>query len=258
MKLIKILYILAVPCMLACCTVLEDRKHCPCHVVLDFSSTDTTLIPSVDIRISDGNDMFLSESVEAGIYMPEYAVSIPRSRLYLNIYSGDGLQLDDRGGLTVPSGSECPKVYMHSAFVDATSEELRHVVEMHKNHCVMKIVMENEGAARYELRVRGNVCGYGMDGSPAEGEFDFVPHVSGSGHYEVVLPRQKDSSLMLEIDDGSEVLKKFSLGEFIAAGGYDWAMPDLEDMTVYIDWTMTTISLEVQGWDWKYEHEIVI
>lgn len=258
MKLIKILYILAVPCMLACCTVLEDRKHCPCHVVLDFSSTDTTLIPSVDIRASDGNSIFFSESVEAGMFMPEYSVSLPRSPQYLNIYSGHGLRLDDRGRLIVPSGCECPKVYMHSAFMDAEIEELRHVVQMHKNHCVMKIVMENEGTAGYKLRVKGNVCGYGCDGSPAEGDFDFVPQVSGSGQYEVVLPRQKDSSLMLEIDDGSEVMKKFSLGEFIAAGGYDWTTRDLEDITVYIDWTMTTISLEVQGWDWKYEHEIVI
>lgn len=249
---------MTVLCILAGCTVLEDRTECPCHMVLDFSATDTTLISSVQIRISDDFGVRYRDSLSAKMFMPEYAISVSRSEKYVNIYSGRDLLIEDEGGITVPPGCECPSVYMHSAIVDASFEELHHAVQMHKNHCVMNIIMENESSAEYELCVRGNICGYGRDGSPAEGEFRFVPQVYGNGQYKVVLPRQKDTSLMLEIDDGTEVLKKFALGEFIAAGGYDWTTPDLEDITVYIDWTVTSISLTIRGWNWEYEHEIVI
>ena len=63
---------------------------------------------------------------------------------------------------------------------------------------------------------------------------------------------------MLEIDDGTEVLKRFALGEYLVGGGYDWTEDDLEDVKVVIDWSMTAVTLVVQGWDWVREYEIVI
>ena len=118
--------------------------------------------------------------------------------------------------------------------------------------------MEGGDSYGYDLRVKGNVNGYGKDGRPREGDFSYVPSRSEDSGYEVSLPRQSDSSLLLEIDDGTEVLKTFALGEYIKSGGYDWTTPDLEDLTVHVNWAVTTVSITVSAWDWVYECEIII
>ena len=63
---------------------------------------------------------------------------------------------------------------------------------------------------------------------------------------------------MLEVNDGTEVLKIFALGEYVVAGGYDWTAEELEDVEVIIDWAQTEVSIQIKGWDWVREYEIVI
>ena len=87
--------------------------------------------------------------------------------------------------------------------------------------------------------------------------FEYVPVVRDGVGF-VVLPRQIDSSLMLEVDDGTDILKRFALGEYMTAGGYDWAAADLSDVTVNVNWTVTEAIIRLEGWDWVYEYEIVI
>ena len=64
--------------------------------------------------------------------------------------------------------------------------------------------------------------------------------------------------MMLEIDDGGGVIKRFALGTYIASIGYDWTAPDLRDIDIELDFAMTRISLVVSGWDNEYEFDVVI
>lgn len=242
----------------ASCSVKEDRSECPCLLTLDFSHTDTTDITSVRILVSDNGGPVFDEEVAPSSFMPEYTVAVPQTSSFLNVYSGGGEMVGRDGCIVIPPGKECPKVYSFGCELLQDQEAARESVDFRKDHCVMTIHMNGQDGTGYMLRITGNINGYGRDGSLCKGDFFYVPEHKGDGIFEVTVPRQEDSSLMLEIDDGTEVLKNFALGEYVAAGGYDWKASYLEDISVYIDWSMTTITCTVQGWDWIYKYEIVI
>lgn len=241
------------------CSVKEQREACPCQLVLDLAKIDKDSCNDLRLSVSSADGPIYNQRSVIDEFWPEYTIAVPRSELAVNVYSGEGECFDQTKGIRIPYGEECPRIYMHSSLVDTRYETVRETVEIHKNHCVVDLYLENDAAdSRYELCLKGNVCGYGWDGQPVQGEFSFRPDGDSDRCYRACLPRQLDASLMLEIDDGSEVLKTFSLGEYIVAGGYDWDAQDLEDLTVHINWTLTSVILTVSGWDWIYECEIVI
>ena len=241
------------------CSVKEDRDACPCDLILDLSEMDMDCYEDLRVFITDEFGPVYKSYSDFTDFWPEYGFSVPRSVLTVNVCSGEGGCFDDLKGVLIPYGEECPRIFMYSSAVDARCEAVREIVNLNKNHCVVDLYLENDAAdSRYELCLKGNVCGYGMNGQPVQGEFSFRPDGNPDRGYRACLPRQSDTSLMLEIDDGSEVLKTFSLGEYIVAGGYDWTAPDLEDITVHINWTLTSVILTVSSWDWIYECEIVI
>lgn len=241
------------------CSVKEDRDVCPCDLVLDLSEMDVDRYEKLRVFVADASGPVYQYYSDFTDFWPEYGLLVPRSELTVNVCSGEGECFDDHKGVLIPYGEDCPRIFMYSSVVDARCESVRDTVNLYKNHCVADIYLEKDDAdSRYELCLKGNVCGYGMDGQPMRGEFSYRPAGNPDQGYKVCLPRQLDTSLILEIDDGSEVLKTFALGEYIVAGGYDWNAPDLEDITVHINWTVTSVILTVSGWDWIYECEIVI
>lgn len=258
MKLNDILGAMILFCVLAGCTVTEDRTKCPCLLTLDFSTIDTLLVPHVDVLLTSESGTLGRLSLDADTFMPEYLLDVPRSELMLNVYSCENLDAFFDCGIKIPQGKDCPRIYMHSSKIMSHAEKLTERVIMLKNHCVMDIVMDGESEFKYWLYLKGNVCGYGLDGTPVEGPFEFRPSVVGYNTYQAVLPRQIDSSLVLEIDDGDGVVKKFALGEHLLSCGYDWSAADLQDLEVHIDWRMTVISVTVKEWNSRFEHEIIV
>jgi hypothetical protein len=83
-------------------------------------------------------------------------------------------------------------------------------------------------------------------------------HPEGENVFSVTLPRQLDDSLIMEADMGDEVLKEFPLGYYIAESGYDWNAPDLEDLTIDLEFAVTHISMVIQGWENEYKFDVVI
>ena len=91
------------------------------------------------------------------------------------------------------------------------------------------------------------------------GDFEFLLNGVGADHgYVAVLPRQVDASLVLEIDDGKGNSKVFALGQYMIASGYDWNEPDLEDVTVTLDYALTELRLVVNGWESVYRYDVEI
>ena len=62
----------------------------------------------------------------------------------------------------------------------------------------------------------------------------------------------------LEIDEGDGILKRFSLGEYIASTGYDCSTPDLQDIQIELDFAVTQVVLKISGWDGEHKFDIVI
>lgn len=66
--------------------------------------------------------------------------------------------------------------------------------------------------------------------------------------FEFVVPRQKDSSLMLELIQDGRLLCSFELGKDLVAAGMDWNKPSLEDMEVCIQYCESGFMVTVKNW----------
>lgn len=238
--------------------IKEDRSICPCHLYVDLTEVDSSAISSVKMAVSDVASCFLVSEVVKEDYASECVLKVPRRRLWFNVYSGDdGLGTQD-SGLLIPYGRDCPPVYMYSSLIDADCEKVVKKVKMSKNHCKMTVCLENEKGFEYSMSVKGNVCGYSADGLPLAGEFNYRLKSEEDGGFSVIVPRQQDSSLVLDVEDGDRVLKSFALGEYVNASGYDWKSENLRDIVVTIDYALTKVRVQVKGWDYVYDFDVVI
>lgn len=237
--------------------IKEDRSDCPCRLILDFSDVDNTEVMSADFSLTSEDGFGYSEFIDWSD-SDRYVVSVPRSKLQVCAWSGAGYCLNDDMSVIIPFGEECPRVFLHVSEADTDCELLEQKVLLRKNHCVLTIEVEEGSEYPFELTVKGKIDGYGTDLLPSVGEFSYRVEPDSSGRCVVVLPRQLDSSLTLEIDDGTEVVKIFSIGESIVAGGYDWSSPDLDDVTVRLDYSLNEVALEVMEWNQEQIYDIVI
>lgn len=238
------------------CSVKEDRMDCPCRLMLDFSEVDTSVVTSAAIVMTGTDGFEFSEDLLPEDFRHDYIVDIPKTSINVGIWSG--AEIMAYGGVMIPYGEDCPPVYFHTSVVDGGGESVREIVRMHRNHCVMTVKFDWNNVDIQDVVLYGNVDGYEADGSPSSGDFMYVLEHDREGGSRAVLPRQTDASLALEVDDGTGVLKRFALGQYIEDSGYDWGEADLKDIVVEIDIAVLKISLTIQGWDKEHTFDVVI
>lgn len=214
-------------------------------------------------------------------YPEEYVVEVPRSGVFVNVWSGVDAELLSDSGMFIPKGRDCPPVYRHFSCISTDAEVMTEKVAMHKQYCGLSLFFVNEDAP-YSVHVKGEVNGYANDGNLSSGVFSCPisskntnvadrqvvnlhdssvssEDITGNaaGEFAVRLPKQSDASLLMDIERDGDVLKTFALGNYIAASGYDWSAEDLDDLTVGIDYSDTKVSLTVSGWKENFTYELV-
>ena len=250
--------LLMVLMLMSACSVKEDRDACPCVLELQFAESDTVSLRSVELLVTSRGGFALSDTIDVIRSGNRFSAPVPRADLHVRAWSGTGGMASEYG-LLIPLGSSCPKVYMHDSDVTAEGERVCGTVSMRKNHCVVTLRTEGEVSLPSDVRVRGNVAGYDDRGVPVPGGFEVaLDGGQEDGTYEFVLPRQTDASLMMEVDDGQGGYKAFALGHYIVASGYDWDAPDLDDVTIVMDYALTEVRLTISGWEGVYRYEIEI
>lgn len=250
--------LLMVSMLVSACSVKEDRGLCPCVLELEFAESDAAALRSVELLVTSRDGFALSDTVDVIGSGNRFSAPVPRADLHVRAWSGTGGMASEYG-LLIPLGHSCPKVHMHDSDVSAEGEKVSETVFMRKNHCV--VTLKTEGGVRLpsDVRVKGNVAGYDDRGKPLPGGFEVaLDDEPEDGAYEFVLPRQMDASLMLEVDDGQGGYKAFALGHYIVSSGYDWSAPDLDDVTVVMDYALTEVRLTISGWEEVYRYEIEI
>lgn len=257
MRKISSIFVLFFYVFMTGCSIKEDRSMCPCRLVLDFSDVDTVVVKSLNVRAIHEGRVILDDVVSASEFANSCVYEIPRCRPLVNVWSGGDGRLDDHG-VVIPFGCECPPLYMHSFVADAMGEICVEKVNMHKNHCRLTVKVEGMEQVPYSLTFYGNVDGYGLDGRPSSGDFSCVAYPDDQGGAQSLLPRQLDSSLMLEVDDGTSESKVFAIGQHIVSSGYDWTAEDLEDVTVILDYYVTYVQVLIQRWDEEYFYNITL
>ncbi len=243
--------------LLAGCSVKENRDVCPCRLMLDFSSVDRTVMDFADLFVTADDAFVFEDRIEAENFGEETMVSVPRREILVMAWGGTEEMLGEQG-LSIPLGEDCPPVYIHTSRVDADCELFEETVCMRKNHCRLNVSLNNVSEGEIGVCLFGNVNGYSPEGVPLRGDFEYDMQADGINSFNAVLPRQFDNSLALEINDGSSVLKRFAIGEYIAESGYDWTEPDLKDISIDIDVVFSRVILSVVGWDYVYRFEVVI
>lgn len=256
-KSFKALSFLAGALMLAGCAVKEYRESCPCRLVLDFSEVDTAVVRSADLYVTVPDGYVFTDRLRWESFGKGYSVEVPRTELLVNAVSNAG-DMYSQNGLHIPVGYDCPPLYMHHSLIDADCEQWHEVVRMHKNHCRLTVEILSDEGYRPGLTVISDVCGYDSAGRPLNGDFEVSRQPDESGISVFVVPRQTGNGMILEITDDDDVLKRFSIGEYIAAIGYDWTEEDLRDIDIELSLAVAQIVLKIRGWDEEHLFDIVI
>lgn len=240
------------------CSVKEDRAVCPCLLNLNFEQGNYPSDGTTDVSVFSAEDVFYEECVRTADVSAGLSAAVPRCSMHVRSWTGtEGLL--SKEGISIPPGSDCPRVYMYDSDIVAEGEKYEEKVLMHKNHSVVTVVFDDGNADGMILTVIGNVSGYDRYGRPVEGDFSYrLEEYGQEDFYQVVLPRQSDASLVLMVDGRGDVPRYFSLGQYLASSGYDWTSPDLEDVTVTLDYALTEICLTIGRWDTEYRYEVEI
>ena len=254
----KMIYVVLTAGLAIGCSIKEDRNDCPSRLILDLSGVDTSFVKFLNIRAVLDGEVVLQDKVSAIDFAHEYIADVPHGDLLVNVWGGGEGRASFNDGLIIPYGCECPPLYMHSFGADTRGESCRRVVELCKNYCRLTVKMDGVDQIPYSLTFKGNVDGYMQDGLPSNGDFSCVAYPSGQGESDALMPRQLDSSLLLEVDDNSSVSKVFAIGEYISASGYDWTEKNLKDVTICLDFYVTDMKITVEGWDKEYIYDIIL
>lgn len=241
--------------LMTSCSIKQDRSGCPSLLRLDFSAEkkaapDAELLLSVNCR----GKCLLADTVRLGEISGLYDVEVPKDLLNVNVWSEDASRFVSGGSLFIPLGDDCPAVDMFSQTVDLSGAETKTLpVELSKNYCVLDITFKDEGIDDFVVDIEGDIDGYSEKGLPRKGDFF---HFLDSP-MKLLLPRQTEATLKLDIWKGHELLKTFALGNYMEKGGYDWAAKNLKDASVTIDFACTTVNIVVGEWDNTSDFDIV-
>ena len=244
--------------VIAGCSVKEERGGCPCRLYLDMTNVDMHVMSPLSLYVASVDGLIHEAVLDSGYSGDIYEAYVTRGELDITGWSGaaDYVSPD---GLSIPLGYDCPPVYIHSSSARAEGESVRDTVHMRKNHCILNIRFMNAEVFS-AMVVRGGVAGFDCRGYPKPGEFRVYCSVDSleESSTQVCLPRQIGDPLYLDVADTDGKLKTFPLREYIAATGYDRSEPDLKDLNLTLNYTLTTLSLVVAGWDEEFVFDVVI
>ena len=227
--------------LLASCSVKENRSACPCVLSLEMSGLPVSPVV-LDVT---GEGYAHTEVVHGDTVL---VLSVPKGDLAVSAVGG-ALASGD-GSVRIPSGEEAPPLYLFYADVPADAEQVTIPVTFRKQFCTLTLAFSDPPGygPPFEVEVEGSVDGWLRDGSPAPGPFSRRLLPGDDGKAVLRLPRQGDDSLLMHIVFSDRIVRTFALGTYIAASGYDWNAPDLADLTLHVDISLTSVTLSTDLW----------
>lgn len=223
--------------VLLSCSVKENRVLCPC-------------VLSIELQDLPGP---VSVQVVAGDYQATYSakqdtvmvVQAPKGKIRLLAVCGAKLEPEEN--LEIPFGYDCPPLYLYSGLVNTLCDSTSVSVELNKHFCTLSLSFDGpEGWGEpYWAQIRGQVNGLDRDGQPVEGDFSCRLDTGFTAR----LPRQSpDDELWLDITMPDSVVRTFALGTYMQRAGYDWTAPNLDDLPLQIQLSVTELLVHSDLW----------
>ena len=237
----RVLRILLPLLLLPSCSVKENRTVCPCNLTLEL--TGLPVRPVVLNVVGEG--FSLTEVVHADTVL---VMPVPKGEVAVSAVGGALAEGD--GSVRIPEGEEAPPLYLFHSDVSTDAEQVFLPVMLHKQFCTLELLFKGPPGygPPFEVAVAGFYGGWRPDGSPAPGPFSRRLLPGSDGRAILRLPRQGDDSLLMHIVFSDQVVRTFALGSYIAAAGYDWSVPDLEDLTLTVDISLTSVTISSDLW----------
>ena len=238
----RLLRLLLPAILLSSCSIKENRAACPCALTLELTGLPVT--PVVLGVAGEGYSYMKLVHTDTAVVLP-----VPKGELAVSAVGGALAEGD--GSVRIPVGEEAPPLYLFHADVStANAEQMILPVLLHKQYCALELRFTGPPGygPPFEVEVEGFVSGWLPDGSPSAGPFSRRLLPGADGRATIRLPRQGDDSLLMHIVFSDQVVRTFALGSYIAAAGYDWTAQDLEDLTLQVDISLTSVKLSTDLW----------
>ena len=223
------------------CSIKEDRTACPCSLTVEL--TDLPVRPVV-LRVT-GEGYTMTEVVHADTAL---VLLVPKGEMAVSAVGGALAEGD--GSVRIQEGEDAPPLYLFYADVSTAAEQVVLPISLHKQYCTIELLFKGPPGygPPFEVAVEGFYGGWEPDGSPAPGPFSRRLLPGSDGRATLRLPRQGDDSLLMHIVFSDQVVRTFALGSYIAAAGYDWSAQDLEDLTLQVDISLTSVTISSDMW----------
>lgn len=237
---------------LSSCSVKEDRRDCPCVLVMAFNR-----VPELDGRTKmnvslSGNKTRLVEMVE--IREKQETVSFLVNRENITVSAVLSERQEYLGDMIIPLGSQAFGLYGGKIDIPCYGENAEGKISLNKQFARINLTLMGSDAdpCTPSFAVHGNVCGWHMDDcSPIAGTFYHIEPLDSRRIATFVVPRQLDDSMMLDLimpEFGSTSVS-LALGKEIADRGYDWTASNLPDVNVVLQYS--AVSLKIVSCEWS-------
>ena len=237
--------------LLPSCSIKENRTECPCALTLELTGLP---VRPVVLGVA-GEGYSFTEVVHADTIL---VLPVPKGELAVSAVGGALAEED--GSVRIPEGEEAPPLYLFNADVSAGEEQVVLPVLLHKQFCTLELLFSSPPGygPPFEVAIEGFYCGWQPDGSPAPGAFSRRLLPGSDGSSVLRLPRQGDDSLLIHIVFSDRIVRTFALGSYIVASGYDWSALDLEDLTLHVDISVTSVTISTDLWSRTEDIELFI
>ena len=247
----RLLRILLPLLLVPSCSIKENRAVCPCGLTLELAGLPVR--PVVLSVVGEGYSWKEVVHTDTVFVLP-----VPKGEVAVSAVGGALAEGD--GSVRIREGEEAPPLYLYHAAVSTDAEQVVLPVTLHKQFCSLELVFKGPSgfAPPFEVAVEGFYGGWEPDGSPTPGPFSRRLLPGSDGRAVLRLPRQGDDSLLMHIVFSDQVVRTFALGSYIAAAGYDWSAPDLEDLSLHVDISLTSVTISTDLWSRTEDIELWI
>lgn len=243
-----LLLIVCLCCWASCSLIKEDRTACPCALTVDIFD-----LPAYPVRLSlCGEDFYQEWEVARDT---SFMVRVPKGSVQLTAVAG--APLPRTGPVAIPYGFECPPLYAHSEEVPTPDDEARVQVQLHKHFCSLSLTVDGPPGwgEPYWTQIRGAVGAVEPVGTPEEGVFQCRLDSGDT----IRLPRQApEAELWMDLTTPDGTVRAFALGNYMLEAGYDWTAPDLDDLSLQLDLSLTAITFRTPLWEKVFPLQIEI
>lgn len=256
--------------LLCACSVKESRMDCPVWLFFPdgFNIHEYWGEAAMFAYEGGGSELTKVQTEQLDRVLGKAVVpSVSKGETFVTFVSGlEVMTLEEDTKLVIPLGKDCDGLYAAKDHLETYLEgwTLRDSLFCQFARIDVQMWALDGRSFPYSLKIRGNVCGmYLKTLKPVEGAFLFEPQSCGQGYFSFRVPRQCDSSLMMEIwgDDENGIpamLDEIPLGYVIEASGYDWDAKDLAPLGIGVDFARSKIVVSVEDWTEEIDYTEII